>query len=162
VLYPSLKYMAVRYFTPGKVHHSLECVRNNTRSTYRYMIKARLQTGTYRLQTNRKAFNHTQVKNECLLCKTEPETRLHMLVKCPRLENHRIRLFESAPMILPTDPEYIAQLLLDPTHNSVSHLICSQQLAEELEHWGRRTCYTLHAERCRIMATLPSRTKYGL
>ena len=161
ILYPSLRYLNVAEYTVGVPHPTLAAVGNNTTCTYKSMIKSRLLTGTYRLQTTKQAFNQQEVDTICCLCKEEPETRVHMLAVCPSLQPCRDRLNLTCPVEIPKDHEEYAQLLLDSSKRLQSHITTNCSI-KEMEHWGRRVCYALHAERATQMAKLPTRKRYGL
>ena len=58
----------------------------------RSCVKAKLACGTYTLQKDRSKFSKhsaTSLCPTCQLCKSEPEDRLHFLVKCKTLEEIR-------------------------------------------------------------------------
>ena len=53
-------------------------------------IKARLLTGTYIFQCNRRKFNQHEVSATCPLCQLENEDTLHFLIKCNALYAYRM------------------------------------------------------------------------
>ena len=55
----------------------------------RSCVKAKLACGTYTLQKDRSKFSNHSASPTCQLCKSEPEDRLHFLVKCKALEEIR-------------------------------------------------------------------------
>ena len=66
-----MKYISLRYLSSsdmelGKPHVSIQAIHNNTKDMYRGMIKLRLTTGSYYLQSNRPVFNQNATNN----CKT--------------------------------------------------------------------------------------------
>jgi hypothetical protein len=125
------------------------------------MIKLRMTTGTYQLQTNRRAFNQTPVDTTCLLCKQEPETRKHLIAVCPGLRAIREKFNDECPLEPPMDQDLYTQMVLDPSAAEVKDILGETPI-EDLDLWTRRLCYTIHAERTKIIAKLPTRKRYGL
>lgn len=160
-LYPSLRFLSTSNCAKELPHPLIQDVRSNLRDTYRCMIKLRMVTGTYHLQTNRARFNQLVVDKTCLLCKKEPETRVHLLALCPALEEYRNYYRTCCPVDLPQTPEIWTQVVLDASSDLLQDRVDEDQLPL-LEYWGRRYCYTVHAERAKRIATLPTRKRFGL
>jgi hypothetical protein len=160
-LYSTLKYLNASNFKIGTPHPSISTIRNNTGDVYRGMIKTRLLTGTYQLQSNRKNFNHLEIDKICLLCKQGQETSKHMLAECSALAEFREHYNSICPINVPSGPNNYIQLILDATKEDPQDDL-GETPREELEFWGRRLCYKLHAERAKKMAILPTRKRYGL
>ena len=53
------------------------------------IVKAKLLTGTLRLQANRAKFNSHEVDPTCKLCEGGPENEQHFVLECPVLEEKR-------------------------------------------------------------------------
>lgn len=62
-------------FQPGSMHPLLHAAPGNPRAVSRLQSKLKLATGTYTLQTNRKAFNQNTVEATCMLCKEGGDTK---------------------------------------------------------------------------------------
>lgn len=162
-LYTSLRYLNIDSIKFGHCHLLLRSVRNNTADVYRYLIKIRLATGTYQLQSNRRSFNQTKIDPTCLLCNQAPETRTHFISECTTLVTIRKMYMESCLIPLPSIPEDLIGAILDTSnHLNKLGLDLNPSLIQEQELWSRRYCYAIHAERSRLMATLPTRRRFGL
>ena len=85
-LYPTLKYLNVDGYSPGRSHPLLNLHTDSTRDASRVRAKLKIAAGSYVLQTNRAAFNQNDVKPTCLLCDHGDETMSHFLRFCKGLE----------------------------------------------------------------------------
>jgi hypothetical protein len=54
-----------------------------TREVKKAQIKARLLTGTYRLQSDMQRFSKEKDEQKCELCQIEQENMEHFLLRCP-------------------------------------------------------------------------------
>jgi hypothetical protein len=126
---------------------------SDPRDVRRATYKARLLSGSYILQYNRAAYNQTR-DTICPLCKVEEENIPHFIVSCPFLSKVRDPVLESAlehiPLVYQNHPRnwsnhQIAQLVLDPTHPSVTEALpldtCTINLIEKVT---RLLCFVLH------------------
>jgi hypothetical protein len=154
-LYPALRYMMTSEFKTSVMHPIIETIKNNSRDIYRGLIKVRLATGTYKLQSKRRAINKTMTDATCLLCKTTAETREHFLLHCSKLQGKRVQCMTTCPITKPNDVQNMLQLILDSTDISLQECLGSTT-TEEIEFWCRNLCYSLHAERSRLIAELSS------
>ena len=87
--YSSLKHLNSSSYNPGKIHPIAVIENPTNRDTTRLAVKLKIVTGTYLLQCNRAAFNHQDNDPTCLMCKSEPETVEHFLLRCTKLEDTR-------------------------------------------------------------------------
>ena len=92
--YSTLKYLSPSSELPQRPLQVWRTGRNDALSTKHAIVKARLLTGTYRLQGNRSAFNQYANNPMCLLCKQADENRLHFVVQCQALQNTRTPYLE--------------------------------------------------------------------
>ena len=82
-------------------------------------MKLKLVTGTYILQVNRSAFNQDEIDTTCLMCKEEPETIKHFMMRCSAFEKVKQPIPKSILqcaeyfMLSPIDSETQVQLLLE-------------------------------------------------
>ena len=117
-LYSSLEHLTADQYYPGHTHWLL---RNSgiARDIPSIHVKLKLVTGTYILQVNRSAFNQNETDTTCLMCKEEPETIDHFMIRCSALEEVRQpilkRILHCAEYLMqsPIDYENLVQLLLD-------------------------------------------------
>ena len=118
-----------------------------------------LATGTYILQTNRKAFNQNKVKATCQLCHQEDETKEHFLLQCETLNKAREvpleKVKETFSKISPATqpPLNLVQVIID------SSLPFRTKVENPHHKWldfhARRLCYSLHVQRYRILKNKP-------
>ena len=135
-------------------HHVWRHIDPNTRDVRRAIVKARLLTGTYLLQSNRARFNGSSVSDICLLCSTEPEDTLHFVLCCPQLELRRrpyiTEIHEQFPALCSLQPPELMTCLLDSTHlPSTVH----NSLIPMFESISRKLLFALHTQRASILET---------
>jgi hypothetical protein len=99
-LYSSLAYFDFGTFKIGETHPSLVGVQSTEWDIRRMATKLRLLTGTYHLQTNRKAFNQYKVNTKCALCLADDNDLEHMLSTCNRLEHLRSEQIDTLYAVL--------------------------------------------------------------
>ena len=69
----------------GVTHIVWESAANNLHDIGRSIIKVRMMTGVYMLQSTRARFNQYSVEKTCPLCRLDSEDLTHMLLRCPAL-----------------------------------------------------------------------------
>ena len=115
-------------------------------------------TGTYILQTSKAKFGQA-VDGTYQMCMEEDEDLVHVLLRCPAIQNARNkqlpRFMKAIPHVLNNlahalnDPKLLIQLIMDPTHPSISnHISIPPQCEEGLERSSRNICYSIHSGRC--------------
>ena len=86
--YTTLEYLTVDEYYPGNkdwlLHHS-----EIAREIPTVHVKLKIVTGTYILQVNRSTFDQNEIDPTCLMCKEEPKTVDHFLIKCSALAEVR-------------------------------------------------------------------------
>ena len=129
-------------------------------------MKLKRVTGTYILQVNRSAFNQNEIDPTCLICKEEPETVDHFLIRCSALAEVRQPIMDSILrcaecfMQTPIETEILVQLLLDCADvfsDRRDNQILS--VAKDIEKLSKRLCFTLHTERYKRLNLIPKRNK---
>ena len=151
-------------FTPGQPHLLWLSTGANSMEVRRSTIKARMLTGCYILQHTRAAFNQTR-NTQCPLCKSGDEDLPHFLVTCTSLSHIRKPMMERITEAIPKvfldhpsrgwSPQQMTQLILDPTHPSITSKLPMQiPLLYPLEKQTRLLCFRLHKERSRRLADL--------
>ena len=132
-------------------------------------VKLKLVTGTYILQVNRSASNQNESDPTCLMCKEEPETVDHFLIRCSVLAEVRQPIMDNIIrcaecfMQAPIETEILVQVLLDCAgvfsdrrENQI------QSVAKDIEKLSKRLCLSLHTERYKRLNLIPKRNKkYG-
>ena len=84
----TLKHLAATK-KPGQPHHIWRSSKNNPADTKKAMVKARLATGTYRLQTDKHRFSNGKQSSTCRLCREGQEDTKHFLLECKQLAPKR-------------------------------------------------------------------------
>ena len=88
-LYKSLLYLNIHGFQPGEVHQLLKIEPRSTRDVNRISTKLKYLCGAYTLQSNRAAYNKTEVNPTCQLCGEGDEDLEHFILNCSYLEYTR-------------------------------------------------------------------------
>ena len=73
----------------GKQHIVLKYLDCNTHDVRRGVVKVRLLTGTYLVQSKISRFNQYQVDPTCMLCRSSPEDYMHMILDFGALLKYR-------------------------------------------------------------------------
>ena len=121
----------------------------------RACIKARILTGTYTLQAKRSKFKkHSYSDANCLICKQEPETRMHFILMCNGLSDTRTKympvIFKTvcedvgratAAVIWQSDEKKL-QVILD-----CSAIIKGVEHKQKIEQESRKLLFALHVQR---------------
>jgi hypothetical protein len=158
----SLKYIPESSLAPDHVAPVWESIKDNPREAFKAQVKAKILTGTYRLQALRARFNQHEVDPTCLLCGEGPEDRLHFLLKCPVLEISRkphmqdmlrtLEEFSHGAVTRSCDDTVLMHTLLDATHPSVPQVIRENKGAvERLECVSRNLIFSIHRERWLVL-----------
>ena len=165
--YPSLKYLAVEKYTPGKVYYMLDSIQPVTVDIRRAPTLTRIITGTFRLQSNRQQFNHLEPNKYCLLCRGGVETRDHFVRTCLALESYRKPFVDKIQFLL-VQPSKVTpleeswtELVLNPWLGIVQDLLHKDSLPE-LMLVTRKMLYKLEIIRSNAIQALPTRVNYGL
>jgi len=143
------------------VHPSLQNI-TNARDVTRAAIKIRVLTGTYTLQTDLFKFKKS-LTDICPLCKTDPEDTAHFLITCPTLEPNRTVYHKAIQATIPcvylhrprlfNSSHLYTQLLLDPSHASLTALIdLEQHTRSTIEEISRKMIYNLHIKRSTLLS----------
>ncbi|CAC5387308.1 unnamed protein product [Mytilus coruscus] len=129
------------------------------------IIKARMMTGSYILQSDKHKFTHFIAEPLCQLCNTENEDIVHMVTSCPVLITVREKYYvELKREILDSiDPikwntfccnmMEITRLILD-CNNFKGTLSISSELITKIEEKGRNLLFQLHAKRIEVLDAL--------
>ena len=162
----TLKHLAATK-KPGQPHHIWRSSKNNPADTKKAMVKARLATGTYRLQTDKHRFSNGKQSSTCRLCREGQEDTKHFLLECKQLAPKRepyirkIRdtmqehLTGPAIEIIENSDELMVQLLVDCTHQEITTLAGTKQSwLEEMEAAARGLIYALHMSRSKLLRDL--------
>jgi hypothetical protein len=154
--YSSLKHLNTNAFQPGTHHPILNTAKGNPRDVTRLLTRLKLATGTYILQTNRKAFNQNKVSSECMLCKEGEETKQHFIFLCKSLEKVRRPILETVYRLVAecgyVSDDNLLQLVIDST--GLNRDQGQRQTFEAIDFHARRLCYQLHVQRYKLLETV--------
>ena len=168
----SLRYLSAASVDPSYPSFLWSSSTNSARDTENAFVKARLMTGTYRLQTHELVYNRSNanMSSNCQLCKSAPEDRCHFLLECPATEeSRRLHTQELAASCeengihwqsLSNDQKL--QLLLDVTHYipaaDIRHTPATASTWLAIERAARDLIHHLHLTRWKMLeVTLPVR-----
>ena len=165
LMYTTFEYLTVDEYYPGKKHWLLQHS-GIAREIPTVHLKLKIVTGTYILQVNRSTFNQNEIDPTCLMCKEEPETVDHFLIRCSALADVRKPIMDSilrcAECFIqaPIETQVLTQLLLDCVGVfSDSKDIQVQSVIINIEKLAKRLCLTLHTERYKRLNLIPKRHK---
>ena len=144
----------------GSTHLAWDSVKSNRMDFSRAIIKARMLTGTYLLQTHRKKFNMEGASDAtCPLCCLEDEDIVHMLTQCPALSEVRSLHLDDVKRCLQDalgphawsdlirDTGTLVQLIIDCQKLAPGRIPEDRNLLNTIESYSRLLCYKLHLKR---------------
>ena len=126
----------------------------------RAIVKVRILTGTYLLQVHRKKFRMDGVTDACCpLCYIEDEDIVHMLIRCPALNEVRITCINELKKCIQTwlgtgewtrlirNTNTLVQLIVDCRKLVPDVLPDTTEMLNVIENKSRLLCYKLHLKR---------------
>ena len=141
-------------------HPVWDSVKSNRMDVTRVIIKARMLTGTYLLQTHRKKFNMDGVSDAtCPLCCLEDEDIVHMLTRCPARSEVKsphlddlkrclqCALGPHAWSDLVRDTGTLVQLIIECQKLAPDRIPEDRNLLNTIDSYTRLLCYKLHLKR---------------
>ena len=171
-LYPTLKYLNVDGYSPGRSHPLLNLHTDSTRDASRVRAKLKIAAGSYVLQTNRAAFNQNDVKPTCLLCDHIDETMSHFLLFCkglatvrnPILSDLCYELFEVSKIDFSSQTtDTKIKIIIDCSHlvqdNSYKRRKLLLERLSKLEYQCRRLVFALHNLRYQGLSKMKTRRR---
>ena len=160
----SLKFLGTSTPTPAKPHLVWTSTKENPKESEKAMIKARIMTGTYKLQADRNKLTRGQQSSTCKLCNTETEDIRHFLLHCNTLKQKRETYLKKMEDIMKEHlpPETVSrinstedlqiQLIIDCTHPTITQLTgYRRDWLEATEKTSRGMIFALHRHRATIM-----------
>ena len=167
-LFSSLRFCNSVQYSIGTPHIAITSVSTSPMDVRRAKTKIKVLTGSYSLQTNRPNFNQF-TSHVCVLCKKEPEDRMHFLLRCEALESTRKAAWKplSAEVMnvicVKLDslhPKSVLQLIIDPKYFVLQNpLITHHKGLESLERSTRWYCHKLHTQRRTLLPFIPRRKR---
>ncbi len=153
---PSLRYINIQPMPTKNPHTIWKCTGSDPTAVSMASIKARVLTGTYTLQANRKKFNQHEVSPTCMLCKQEPENRTHFVLNCNTLQHKRQKHLSALKQLLASNigveacvrifnnQELLLQCILDCTHPDVGLDNTNSEIVHSIEAISRNLIFELH------------------
>jgi hypothetical protein len=157
----TLEYLNVDDVMIGKTHNIWYSDGAEPYAVKRSCVKAKLACGTYTLQKDRSKFSKhsaTSFCPTCQLCKSEPEDRLHFLVKCKALEEIRTSFINKLRCyLIDIIRPKLLQELFDNSGNLLQLIIdCSMfhylslNQQHRIEKIAAGLCFNLHQKRASL------------
>ena len=148
----------------------ISCCINYTFYVRRGVVKVRLLTGTYLVQSKISRFNQYQVDPTCMLCRSSPEDYMHMILDCGALLKYRKDYIHKLKSIIDTEcgpniwpslsKEDILQLCIDCTVLvSSGVIVVNDSVVRDLECISRLLCYSIHCGRSFMLDGLSLRKR---
>ncbi|KAH3831757.1 hypothetical protein DPMN_105027 [Dreissena polymorpha] len=81
-----LRHLNLQHVAIERPHPLLQIPSKSSCDANRALVKLKLMTGTYTLQSTRSRFNKSEVDPTCRICNCAEETMLHFLLECTVLD----------------------------------------------------------------------------
>ena len=160
----TLKYLKMQEKPNKEPHQVWAYSKHSPFASQKAIVKAKLLTGTLRLQANRAKFNSHDVDPTCKLCKGGPEHEMHFVLECPALEEKRAPYRKKTKNILELliNKEMSDDIMKDNTKLFQLYVDCSKMFHNQnkkiddkavrtFENLGRDLLYSLHCHRAVIL-----------
>lgn len=143
----------------GRAHPTWDTVKPNTSDVKKGIIKARILTGTYMLQTTKVKFNKAEIDPRCPMCRLEDEDLSHMLTRCPALDASRRepigwirncikRNYGNDVWNTLANRQLLTSLIIDCGVLRTSGILPpNPDVMRNIETYSRLLCYRLHVRR---------------
>ena len=157
----SLKYLSKDQIKIGTQHSIYRTVKSSILDVRKCIIKTRMVTRTYTLQTDKHKFSRYKMDPMCELCKIENEDLPHMLTTCVALvdirNEHYTPIKYRVIEIIGTEKWKeifntrlaISKLIVDCSN--YAKFLLNQQNIDEIETLCRNFCYKLHNKRIELL-----------
>ena len=152
----TLRFMNFEFTKVNYTHNVWSSMESSVTEVRKGIVKCRMLTGTYLLQTSKHKFSKTAVSETCECCGLGEEDITHMLLECSALHSQSKQFFPKVRSIV---TEYIGvdqwnsifstksnlvKLILDCT---VFPVLNSETQAREVTKVTTELCYRLHLQR---------------
>ncbi len=167
------KYSSARYINPlamkiGSPHPVIRLAPCTKEHVKRCATTLQILAGTYMLQSNRANFNQHENNPTCLLCKSGPEDREHMVSRCKATEHIRAKYRQRLSEILHKhcerasnvkellhNPCLFASVVLDCTSPILTHIApFPSHVLGEIIACCQQLTHSLSAERLTLLQKL--------
>ncbi|CAC5401070.1 unnamed protein product [Mytilus coruscus] len=159
----TLRYMETKHLLIDKNHPVWNIFDKTTAEVRKAIIKTRIVSGTFRLNSDRAKFNQSP-SPICQLCNLFEENISHFLLDCPLLSKTRITYFESIKDYVTqhTTEEVwhsvfqyklnIIRLIIDCSH--FSQILTNKNIMNTIEAKTREVCYKLYIKRLKLLEAM--------
>ncbi|MCG8033679.1 MAG: endonuclease/exonuclease/phosphatase family protein [Candidatus Thiodiazotropha taylori] len=154
----TLKYCNIPCLQIGQTHHVWDSIESTRLEVRRGVIKCRIVTGTYIVQTLRSKFNQYQIDSTCPLCRAEDEDIEHMLLRCSALHSTRKEPFKKLKDYIVgitdinfwrsffSNKENLIKLIIDCSQLTELQTVTNMDILT-VERLSRNLCFALHTKR---------------
>ena len=159
----TLKHMDIEHLIVGK-NHPVWTIFDKTKAEVRKaIIKARIVSGTFILNSDRAKFNQAP-SSVCQLCNLSEENISHFLLECPILSNTRITYFQPIKTYVTQhitaevwhsvfqSKSNIIRLIIDCRH--FSQTLRDDKIMNMIETKTREMCYKLYIKRLKLLEAM--------
>ncbi len=141
----------------GKPHPVWSSLQSTISDLQKGIIKARLLTGTYLLQTTKNKYSQGSENAMCKCCRIADEDLEHFLLVCPALYHVRKPLYSELKMTVmsalgPNRWDFtfnkssdLIRLIIDPSY--LAPYVKDPQVILSIHRLSAQLCYRLHAHR---------------
>ena len=164
---PSLTYFNPHFMSLTKPHPIWTTCHNNTYEVCKAITQAKMLSGRYRTDRLLRHFTDNS-EGICQICTSKSIGSIeHILLACPSLENHRVKLMRMLDQsdyhddskclirtIISVNSNISIQLLLDcsPIPEVITlQQSLGEQVLEDIFKFSRTWCYTINRERLRLL-----------
>ena len=154
----TLQYCNISCLGIGQTHPVWDSLESTRLEVRRGVVKSRIITGTYIVQSTRAKFNQYQIDSTCPLCHLEEEDIIHMLLRCSVLHSVRKGPFRTLKDYVINRTSETFWKSVFSTKINITRLIIDCSQIEELhsvkdidllyiERLTRNLCFAIHTER---------------
>ena len=155
----TIQYCNISCLGIGQTHPVWDSLESTRLEVRRGVVKSRIITGTYIVQSTRAKFNQYQIDSTCPLCHLEEEDIIHMLLRCSVLHSVRKGPFRTLKdYVISRTSETFWKSFFFSTKINITRLIIDCSQIEELhsvkdidllyiERLTRNLCFAIHTER---------------
>ena len=162
----TLRYLKLQEGSTKYPHQLWLGSKTSPRVSHKSIIKAKILTDTYRLQSNKAKFNKYEVDPTCILCKKDSETLEHFVLNCEALKEKRdpyidniLRSIQNSDIdtrsIDTLDKRKLMELILDCSSIPFTQNKRQNDLTRmQIESIGRDLLFTIHSHRASLLRNI--------
>ncbi len=124
----TVKYMNITSLSINTVHPTWAHLDSSVSDVRKGITRARMMTGTYYMQINKHKFSNCAVDPTCQLCRIEDEDIVHIITRCPALNQIRKLYIPKIKAVLQNLQYYNCVHQMFISRESLTQFIPGQQL----------------------------------